>query len=483
MSTRAAIYTRISKDTQKEGLGVQRQERECRDLAERRGWDVAVVFTDNDVSATRSKRRPGWDALLAAATNGEIDALLTYRTDRTWRKMRQLEDIIDLVEKRHLDIATVASGDIDLSTAEGRAFARQGAVWNQLETDKLSERVQAQKMESAANGWYQGGRRPYGYTPAEAACTCEKSHGTHPSLAIVPHEAEVIRELADRVLAGESPRALATEFNARGVPTAGGKEWRGDTIRRTLTAGTVAGLRTHNGESVAIANWPAILDRATWERVRSVLASRARVDTGRPSTHLLTGILKCSKCGGTLYFQKGRYNCVRQPENGHCGGTSITARHLEAFVAEVAITLASTTEKVEVPDPEPVSDEIEELEQRMERLSVLHHVEGRMSEREYLVARDGLEKKIRELRSELSGAAPTKWVAIEPGMAKELWEEATLDERREAIRYMVDEIVVLPGQRGRKGLEVGRLRFAWTEPFAHVSHRFQGREPSITTVP
>lgn len=41
---RAAIYARISKDTLGQQLGVQRQEAECRELVERRGWDHRQNF-------------------------------------------------------------------------------------------------------------------------------------------------------------------------------------------------------------------------------------------------------------------------------------------------------------------------------------------------------------------------------------------------------------------------------------------------------
>ena len=47
----AAIYARISRDREGAGLGVERQEADCRALAERLGWDVVAVYVDNDISA------------------------------------------------------------------------------------------------------------------------------------------------------------------------------------------------------------------------------------------------------------------------------------------------------------------------------------------------------------------------------------------------------------------------------------------------
>ena len=56
----AAIYLRISKHSAKLGLGVDRQEFECRHLVERLGWEVGRVYCDNDISAFGGKHRIGW---------------------------------------------------------------------------------------------------------------------------------------------------------------------------------------------------------------------------------------------------------------------------------------------------------------------------------------------------------------------------------------------------------------------------------------
>jgi site-specific DNA recombinase len=58
--TRAGIYVRISRDPEGEALGVDRQERDCKKLVKRRGWEVADTYSDNDITATGRKPRPEW---------------------------------------------------------------------------------------------------------------------------------------------------------------------------------------------------------------------------------------------------------------------------------------------------------------------------------------------------------------------------------------------------------------------------------------
>ena len=48
---RAGVYARISSDREADGLGVARQIADCERLAERKGWPVAGLYVDDDVSA------------------------------------------------------------------------------------------------------------------------------------------------------------------------------------------------------------------------------------------------------------------------------------------------------------------------------------------------------------------------------------------------------------------------------------------------
>ncbi|MDP9613100.1 recombinase family protein [Streptomyces demainii] len=71
MAIRAAIYVRISQDRGGAGLGVARQEEDCRALCARKGWDVVDVYPDNDVSAYSGAPRPKWQELLEDINEGD----------------------------------------------------------------------------------------------------------------------------------------------------------------------------------------------------------------------------------------------------------------------------------------------------------------------------------------------------------------------------------------------------------------------------
>lgn len=94
---------RISDDPEGRAVGVERQEQDARALAERQRWVIAEpIYRDNDVWATRSRRRPEWERLLADIEAGSIDAVVAYSSSRLYRRPRDLQRLIDLASKRDL---------------------------------------------------------------------------------------------------------------------------------------------------------------------------------------------------------------------------------------------------------------------------------------------------------------------------------------------------------------------------------------------
>lgn len=100
MARRAAIYTRISRDPSGQEAGVRRQEADCRQLAESRGWEVGRIFADNNRSATSGKVRPAWNALLDTIDSGEVGALVAYSSSRLYRRPRDLHRLLELTKAR-----------------------------------------------------------------------------------------------------------------------------------------------------------------------------------------------------------------------------------------------------------------------------------------------------------------------------------------------------------------------------------------------
>lgn len=305
----AAVYARISLD-RLDGEGVERQLADCRELALSHGHTDTVAYVDNDVSAFRSKRRPEWDRLLADLTANRITHLYAWHPDRLYRRLADLEDLIAAADG--VELHTVKAGDVDLSTASGRMIARILGSVSRHESERMGERVRRAKIDRAAEGKPAGGgRRPTGLDVTRTD--------------LVETEAAMLREVAANILAGESWNAEVRRLNNEGHRTSTGARWSISTLRRTLTNPYVAGLRTYRGEIVGQATWPAILDRATFDALRSRIGRPQ--GPRRAGTHLLTGHIRCH-CGRRMYAHRTRtgwtYRCPpNQETNGTGCGTSI----------------------------------------------------------------------------------------------------------------------------------------------------------------
>lgn len=132
---------------------------------------------------------------------------------------------------------------------------------------------------------------------------------------IEPEEADIIRELARRILSGESLRTISHDLNERHVPSREGGLWSPTTVRTIASRWRNCGLRVYHGEPAFKGDWPSILDRGTVEAIRAVVSDPSRRSEKRnhgKRTHLLTGLsaARCAVCNDMLRVEKvhGRYS-------------------------------------------------------------------------------------------------------------------------------------------------------------------------------
>jgi site-specific DNA recombinase len=336
----AGIYCRISQDRTGAGLGVERQEGDCRALAERLGWQVADVYADNDVSAYSGKKRAEYERLLADVEHGRIGAVLAWHADRLHRSPVELERYIGFCDPRGVPTHTVRAGELDLSTATGRMTARVVGAVARGESELKGERVKAQKTQAKARGEYIGGRRPFGYAPGGMLVrpTVDALHAwhvkTHDRLADkhpipdddalkaeaqrIAAEADALVEATRDVLAGHSIRSIVRRWNAAGLTTTSGQRWDASNLRRVLIRPRNAGLVGRRGtEPIGEAQWPALIERETWQALVSLLGDESRsTRTGGTSRKLLGSFLYRCECGelvrsgGQTPSGRDRYACV-----------------------------------------------------------------------------------------------------------------------------------------------------------------------------
>ncbi len=359
---------------------------------------MVEVFQDRDVSASnRSAKRPGYDGLLEALRSGRVNAILARETSRLYRRPRQLEDLIDLIEGKGVEIATAYEGEVDLSTPNGRMMARIRVSVDKQESERLGERVRSAKREAQKDGrWLGGGRRPYGYDPVDEP--------GQPRLWVVnTDEAKVIRDIAQRIIRGDSLHRATVDLNERSIATVGGARWRPAHVKRLMLRDLPAG------------SFKRIL-KDDERRILNARLSAVKLKVGRPSSprkYILTGIVVCSECGTKMTGSGGNagnghggnyyvmYRCFSR--DGGCGKVMIGSKRLESHLFDRLrddIGKIITAHKVPevVPDDEAVLAEMGDIEGRLDDLA--SNLD--LSERVLVTRTNALETRMDELRAKLS---------------------------------------------------------------------------------
>jgi DNA invertase Pin-like site-specific DNA recombinase len=110
-------------------MAITRQIEDCRAFAQRRRWQVADVYVDDDVSAYSGRRRPEYGRMLDDLGAGRVDGVVVYHLDRLHRRPAELEDFLDTCARAGVRDMACVTGEIDLATHDGQFHARiLGAV-------------------------------------------------------------------------------------------------------------------------------------------------------------------------------------------------------------------------------------------------------------------------------------------------------------------------------------------------------------------
>lgn len=435
-------YSRLSFDDEGTAAGVQRQQEDIRALVARKGWALAGMYVDNNVSAYKNVVRPEFERLLEDLAAGTIDGVAIYNLDRLARKPRDIERVLDLYDQRPLLFAT-CQADIDLSTSEGKFMARLLINFANKSSDDTARRVARAQLQRAQQGKVAGGgHRPYGY---------ERDNVT-----VVPEEAAVIQLAAKRVLLGETLISVCKDFDTN-YPTPGKSvKWNRTVLRSILLNPRVAGLRSYK-DAVLIGDdgapvkaiWEPILPMETWEALTDLLTDKSRQANGGrvDRKYLLSGFLRCP-CGAKMTgaYSKGaaEYRC---PTDRGCGKTRRKAQPLDAHIEETVLQYLESQElgdHIVDADDMGVDKSITEAEQSLSAL-IDEWTAGRISDAVFFTAQSRKEAVLNNLRSQRATEKRRRTMQAPVGAGvRDEWEGANLSRRRAILQEVLWRVDVLP---------------------------------------
>lgn len=448
----------MSVDRTGDELGIDRQRQACLELLKQRGWTLSVdPFVDNDRSAVAGRKpRPAFQALLRHVAGGEVDAIVAWSLDRLTRNARDRLALVEACRDNKVLITLVRGSDIDATTPAGRLTLDVLGSVAAHEIEVKSDRQKAANKQAAEQGRRVGGRRPFGYL-ADGVTVNEV-------------EAQAVRDGYHDFLSGVPLAAIAADWNKRGLrtgqrpwkrdaPAGGGNSlWRHDSVRRLLLNARYAGKRTHGGEVVGDAVWPALVPTETFEAAKSLLGDEDR-RKGGGGTHgiqLLTGIALCGnpECGlpvhgGGAGHGKPIYRCssAAHPDVPKAPGRhpNRLAAPIDEFVTTVVLLRLSRADAAELladnskPDVPALRRETNALRIRLDGLAAEFATQVDVSMAEYRKMTEALRKRLAELDRQIEDAGRVSLLGdlVRAEDASEAWERLDIDRRRAVIDELV----------------------------------------------
>jgi site-specific DNA recombinase len=448
--------------------GIERQREKVRKMFADMGVNLVGEYEDDDVSATKRKRRRGYEQAVAHMKKLKPgDILGVSKMARLYRKTIELEGIIPLVEQTGVMVKSV-EGTYDLSTPNGRMTARILVSTAQAEVEEKADRQKGANLQAAKAGKRnRTGIRPFGYQDDR--------------ISPFEQEADAIRDACRTILAGGSLAAVVRDWTARElrprfdgrtytdengneIPFSG--KWRPPTVRKILLNPHIAGQATvpGTGEILGDGNWTPIITPETWASVRSVLTDPDR-KAPRGNVSLL-GCLAYCKCGtrvqrATRHNRHGTvypiYRCLEYgvTGNGNPGPhVNIKAEPVDQWIEEVIIERARQadhagffTRTPDQVDVAKIKKERQEISQGLEQLAG-DSAMGIIPRSTYLAAAERVTRRINEIGEAIAEAGKMDAPALLLGAddPAEVWPDLDVTVQRQIIDRLMRITLTSPGR-------------------------------------
>ena len=315
---RVAAYCRVSTDSEEQLSSYENQLTYYTEkIMKEPGWTMAGVFADEGITGTSTCKRKEFLRMIRQCRQGKIDMILAKSVSRF---ARNTVDTLNFTrELRGLGIPVIfEEQNINSIYPESEFLITLHGAFAQAESESTSSRVRWGKRQAMKSGHVaMHYKQLLGY---------EKGSDGRP--VIVPEQAEIVRFIYDRYLAGDTTREIKAALEAQGAPTVSGKGvWMASHIRSILTnekyCGDVLLQKTFIQDCISKKVIPntgqlpkyliqnhheGIVSRETFDAVQLEMARRnAKVGATRKSTptgrgkysgkYVLSNLLFCGECG------------------------------------------------------------------------------------------------------------------------------------------------------------------------------------------
>ena len=279
-------------------------------------WQMVGIFADRGITGTSVLKRDEFNKMIKLCKNKKIDMILVKSISRFARNTVDCLHYTRMLKTLGIDVYFEEQGIHSIKSDAEFYISIYGTI-AQSESENISANVKWGKLQSAKEGKVAFMYKNFlGYRK-----------GTDGNPEIDEEQAETVKIIYDRFLAGDSLKQIAEKLqNEKRLSPSGKSEWSTATIRSILSNEKYKGdaiinktftvdcltkeIRKNNGERPKYYvenNHPSIIDAETFGRVQEELARRigkkkvkeigTKTEQGKYSSkYALTELLICGEC-------------------------------------------------------------------------------------------------------------------------------------------------------------------------------------------
>lgn len=492
---RVAAYCRVSTDDEEQLNSFSSQVKYYTELIEKEpNWMMAGVYSDEAITGTMVSKREGFQRMIKACLEGEVDMVITKSISRFARNtLDTLKYVRTLKEK---GVAVYFEDEkINTLSMDGELLLVVLSSVAQQEVENISNNVKKGLAMKMSRGELVGfaGAYGYNYDPETKEITINQE------------QSKIVQFIFNRYVTGTGTSTIARELEQMGVPNPSGlKRWHQSTVAgiirnekyvgdllqgKTFTVDPISHRRLENqGESdkyLLKDHHEAIVAREVFEKAQEILAKRgewrsnARLKEGEyrslyTNKYAFSCKCRCGYCGATLTrktWHGGKYKkiiwmCIRASKDGkkYCPNCKAVPEDAlkSAFVESYKIMTHDHKEVLDefikrIESMLSADDVSKQLEKEREKLKDMSsklnnlldmHLEGKLDFATFERKRDSLRMQVEEQKAEINKLenAENSKMSVKnrlKTMRKDLEASDTIKEfDRQVFESIVDYVIV-----------------------------------------
>lgn len=322
--TKCYIYTRVSTAMQVDGYSLDAQKEKLKRYADYEEMEIVGEYSDEGHSGKNINGRPEFVRMLQDIEDckDDVSYVLVFKLSRFGRNAADVLNSLQLMQDFGVNLICVEDG-INSAKESGKLMISILSAVAELERENILVQTMEGRRQKAREGKWNGGFAPYGYKLVDG------------SLAIAEDEAEMIRLIFDKYIHTDmGANGVAEYLNNHGYK----KKQRQNNTLTTFAPSFIKGVLdnpvymgklaygrratekiqgTRNEFHVVKQEEFSIYDGehdAIISEEDFMLAKEKRERTGfkhekthsLEHEHILSGILKCPVCGGSMYANVNR---------------------------------------------------------------------------------------------------------------------------------------------------------------------------------